>query len=179
MKKSRDRATDFDTIVRENHTMIFRTILGFVHIREDAEDLTQEVFVSAWRNIGKFRGDARLSTWLYRIAVNISLNFAAQKRHKTFIQAGEDLWNSIVNKTRELQTPHRMLENKEDSEVIQKAIDSLPDKQQTAFVLTRINDLPQKEVADIMGISQRAVEQLLLRAKVNLSKKLGAGHKKK
>jgi RNA polymerase sigma-70 factor (ECF subfamily) len=178
MKKRNDNALGFDAIVKKNHTLVFRTVLGFVHVREDAEDLTQEVFISAWQNIGNFRGDAQVSTWLYRIAVNTSLNFIAQRRRKKIIQTGEDTLRFIFNRAGDTQTPHRMLEADEERETIQKAIDSLPGKQRKAFVLTRMNDLPQKEVAEIMNTSQRAVEQLLLRAKANLSKKLEAPHKK-
>lgn len=178
MKKSIDRTTCFDTIVKENHSLIFRTVLGFVHVREDAEDLTQEVFVTAFQHLDDFRNDAQISTWLYRIAVNISLNFVTQKRRGRFIQAVEDFRNTIFYKTEDAKTPHQLLEAGEEREIIQKAIDSLNDKQRTAFVLTRMNDLPQKEVAAVMGISQRAVEQLLIRANANLRKKLGATHKK-
>lgn len=173
MQKNIDHIADFNTVVKENHLMIFRTILGFVHIREDAEDLTQEVFVTAYQNSRKFKGNSQISTWLYRIAVNTALNFVAQKQRRSVIQFGEDIWKSIFNKVSVEQSPQQILETDEENDIMQKAINSLPEKQRTAFILTRIDDLPQKEVAAIMGVSQRAVEQLLLRAKTNLNKKLG------
>jgi RNA polymerase sigma-70 factor (ECF subfamily) len=178
MTKGIDSATSFETIVGENHTMIFRTVLGFVHVREDAEDLTQEVFVTAYRNIGDFRGEAQVSTWLYRIAVNTSINFIARKRRRALIGLGGDIWRSIFDREEDIKTPHRILEADQERESIERAIDSLSDKQRTAFVLTRMNELPQRDVADIMCISQRAVEQLLFRAKANLVKKLEPTHKK-
>lgn len=151
--------------------MIFRTIIGFVHLKEDAEDLTQEVFITAYKNIDKFRGESEISTWLYRIAVNTSLNFVAAKQRKNIMSFGS-IWESLFNKADAEKNPLQELESNEQKKEIALAIDSLPEKQRTALVLTRFNDLPQKEVADIMKISQRAVEQLLLRAKVNLTKKL-------
>ncbi|MDR2498738.1 MAG: hypothetical protein LBD28_04795 [Tannerellaceae bacterium] len=68
MAKQAPHITDFDLIVKEFHGMVFRTVLGFLHVREDAEDITQEVFVKAYRNIEKFRGDSSLSTWIYAVS---------------------------------------------------------------------------------------------------------------
>lgn len=163
---------DFNIVFEKNQTLIFRTILGFVHSCEDAEDLTQEVFVLAYQNRHKFRGDSEISTWLYRIAINTSLNFIVHQKRKTILQMGEDIWNYLFNKSNDDKNPQQTLEEEEEKRRIQKAIDALPEKQKTAFILTRVNELPQKEVAEIMGISLRAVEQLLLRAKENLKKKL-------
>jgi RNA polymerase sigma factor, sigma-70 family len=168
----------FDLIVREYHTMVFRVVLGFVRQREDAEDLTQDVFVSAYKNIEEFRGEAEMSTWLYRIAINLSLNFMDRKKRRDLLQAGESMLKSLFRIADNTKNPQKVLETEEEERRIQKAISSLPQKQQIAFILTRINDLPQKEVAKMMNISQRAVEQLLLRGKNNLNKKLGIAIRK-
>ena len=178
MSKHIEHKADFAVIVKKYHTMIFRTSIGFVHVQEDAEDLTQEVFINAYQNISKFRGDSEVSTWLYRIAVNTALNFVAQKQRRGFLQFG-DLLKTFFNKASNSLNPQQKFEAAEEKETVRKAIDSLSDKQRIALVLTRFDDLPQKEVAKIMGISQRAVEQLLLRAKINLSKKLEQPIRKK
>lgn len=178
MSKHIEHKADFAIIVSKYHTMIFRTVIGFVHVQEDAEDLTQEVFVSVYQNISKFRGDSEISTWLYRIAVNTSLNFVSQKQRKSFLQFG-DLLKSFFTKASDEKDPQQKLEADEEKAAVRNAIDSLPDKQRTALILTRFNDLPQKEVAQVMGISQRAVEQLLLRAKTNLRKILNPPIRKK
>lgn len=171
MNKKTD-ITDFNAIVKEYHCVIFRTAIGFVHLREDAEDITQEAFIKAYQNHENFRGESEISTWLYRITVNLSLNFIAQKQRKSFLQITSDLFNNLINSPDDTKNPNELLEESEEKVLIQKAIDSLPEKQRIAFILTRYDDLPQKDVAGIMQISQRAVEQLLLRAKINLNKKL-------
>ncbi|MFV0545038.1 MAG: RNA polymerase sigma factor [Bacteroides sp.] len=162
----------FEKIVREYHPMVFRTALGFVHNKEDAEDLTQEAFLRAYRAWGHFRGDAEVSTWLYRITINLSLNYINIKNRKGWLQLGEEAVRKLLNLESDGCNPQEELEQQESERRVAAAIDSLPDKQRTAFVLLRYEELPQKEVAQIMGVSEGAVEQLLIRAKTNLQKKL-------
>lgn len=88
---NKSQIESFEQVVEKYHKMVFRTALGFVHQREDAEDLTQEVFVRAYRNWDRFRGDSQISTWLYRITVNLSLSYINTKSRRSLIQFGEDL----------------------------------------------------------------------------------------
>jgi len=163
---------DFEEAVNKYHKVVFRTALGFVHIKEDAEDLTQEVFLRAYRSWDKFRGDSEVSTWLYRITVNLSLSYIHISNRKNLIQMGEDFFRYLSGYRSSEPDPHQQMEKEEQERRIASAIDSLSDKQRTAFVLSRFDELPQKKVASIMGIAEGAVEQLLIRAKTNLKKKL-------
>ena len=163
---------DFEDAVCKYHKMVFRTALGFVHIKEDAEDLTQEVFLRAYRSWDKFRGDSEVSTWLYRITVNLSLSYIHISNRKSLIQIGGDFLKHLSGYRAGEPDPHQRMEREEQERRIAKAIDSLSDKQRTAFILSRFDELPQKEVASVMGITEGAVEQLLIRAKANLKKKL-------
>lgn len=163
---------DFEQIVRQYQTMVFRTAIGFVHTKEDAEDITQDVFLRAYRSWDNFRADAAVSTWLYRITVNLSLNHINSKNKRGVLQIGEDLLSNLLAWSSGVQNPHQQMEQREQDDKIAYAIDSLPDKQRTAFVLSRYDDLPQKEISAIMGVTEGAVEQLLMRAKANLQKKL-------
>lgn len=173
MAKNKIDPANFAEVVNEYHTLIFRTAMGFVHSKEDAEDLTQETFIKAFQNIHKFRGDSEISTWLYRIVVNLSLNHISQKKKKGWLSFSNNLLQNIFTlKTSDDPNPQQKIECDERDMLIQDAIDQLPDKQRTAFILYRYDDLSQKQVADIMNISEGAVEQLLLRAKNNLQKKL-------
>lgn len=174
MEKRTENRINITEVVEKYHPMVFRIAVGFVHIREDAEDITQEVFIKIYQNQDKFRGESEISTWLYRITVNTSLNFIAQKKRRSFLQFGDELLKNLFGKADERKNPQQELEEAEEKAEIRKVIDSLPEKQRIAFVLTRYDELPQKEVAEIMQISQRAVEQLLLRAKANLNKKLSS-----
>jgi RNA polymerase sigma-70 factor (ECF subfamily) len=162
----------FETVFSEYHTKVFRTAMGFVHSKEDAEDLTQEVFIRAYRSRNSFRGDAGISTWLYRITVNLALNHIGREKRRTVFRPASDSLDDYANRDGGEKTPHKLLESSELRENIRRAIDSLPDKQRTAFVLSKYEELPGREIAEVMKTSEGAVEQLLQRAKGNLQKKL-------
>ncbi len=171
-------------LMEKYQPLVFRTCLGFVHNKDDADDLTQEVFIQAYKSLSSFKGEAAFSTWLYRIAVNASLNRIRQSRIKSILQyfksfsGGEkDPEDKFLHDAPE--NPEEILIRQEYSGWLGKALDSLPENQRTAIVLSKYDDLPQKEIAEIMGISEGAVEALLQRAKKNLREKLSAGSKKK
>jgi len=162
----------FELFVVKYQTMVFRTAMGFVHNKEDAEDLTQDVFISAFQSIASFQGNSEFSTWLYRITVNTSINHLNRNKHSAFLQFAGDLLQNFFSKESGDKNPHQQLEQSERDTAIRKAIDSLPEKQRTAFVLSKYDDLTQKEIAAIMQSTEGSVEQLLQRAKTNLQKKL-------
>ncbi|MDR2908229.1 MAG: RNA polymerase sigma factor [Bacteroidales bacterium] len=162
----------FEQIVEDYQAMVFRTAMGFVHEREEAEDITQDVFIKAYRKFDQFRGDSAISTWLYRITVNVALDYVSHKRRKIFVQYGHDMMKKWFDRQDQTQSAHQQMELSERGQIIRKAIDELPDKQRTAFILSRYDDLPQADIAAIMILSEGAVEQLLQRAKAKLQKKL-------
>jgi RNA polymerase sigma-70 factor (ECF subfamily) len=162
----------FEKIVGKYHAMVFRTAVGFVHCREDAEDIAQDVFLRAYQSWEKFRGEAEISTWLYRITVNVSLNHLSRKKRRNFLYVGEIFLNHLFNKADSAKNCHQTLEIAERDHCIRQAIDALSDRQKTAFILRYYDEFSQKEIASIMRLSEGAVEQLLQRAKSNLQKKL-------
>jgi RNA polymerase sigma factor (sigma-70 family) len=155
---------------------VFNTCLSYLQHTEEAEEITQDVFLEIHRSIGNYKGESTLSTWIYRISVNKCLDFLRHRKRKK--RAG--ILVSIFKKdSTELQvdSPHFdhpgvALENKEKAALLFKVIDKLPDQQKTAFILSQIEDLPQKEIATIMKLSEKAIESLLQRAKANLRKDL-------
>lgn len=157
---------DFALLVEKYQQPVFRTANGLVHNTADAEEITQDVFLKAFFKLSSFNGKAAFSTWLYRIAVNTSLNFLKKKKRNQF-------WTGLTSL---LQLPSKdknaemMLVEKSQQQLIELAIEQLPFKQRTAFVLTKYEELPQREVATIMHSSEGAVEQLVIRAKTNLKK---------
>ena len=160
--------TNFNLLIKRYESNVFRTAIGFLHNKEDAEEITQDVFIKVYQSLSTFSGKAAFSTWLYRITVNTSLNYLRKKKRKTFwIGLSEML--QIPSKDKPAET---VITAQSEKTIIQQAIDKLPEKQRQAFVLSRYEELPQKQVADIMRISEGAVEQLILRAKSNLKKKL-------
>lgn len=173
----------FGVLVERYSQMVFRTCLGFVHIREDAEDLTQEVFIRAFQSLGGFKGNSSFSTWIYRIAVNASLNFTRNRRKISFLERFESLFTSEGPGEKNplllfTEDPEKIMIAREHSLWLQRALDSLPSNQRTAIILSKYDDLSQKEIAEIMDLSEGAVEALLQRARKNLRKKLSPGEKK-
>lgn len=120
--------TEFESIVSQYQTMVFRTAMGFIHSKEDAEDLTQEVFIRAFRSWDSFRGNSEISTWLYRITINLSLSFIDQQKKRSLFQLAGDVFNNIINQKNTEKSPQELLEELELNQAIQKAIDSLPEK---------------------------------------------------
>jgi len=172
-------STGFKTLVDKYQLLVVNTCYGFVHNREDAEDIAQEVFIEVHRSINKFRKESKISTWLYRISVNKSLNFIRDNKKNTWFQSLDILFGSekSLGKVIELSDsksniPDRIIENKETANYINEAIDSLPKNQKVAFTLHKYEDLSYKEIADVMELSLSSVESLLFRAKKNLQEKL-------
>src|SRR5690554_5776007 len=87
----------FKLLVEQHQQMVFRTIMGFVHVKEDAEDLTQEVFINAYQSLHYYQEKAAFSTWLYRIAVNTSLNFIQKNRFQKLLDFAEDKMQILFN----------------------------------------------------------------------------------
>lgn len=172
----RGNSSKFQLIVEKHQLMIFKTCMGFVHHHEDAEDLTQEVFLKAYQSLNLFKGDSAFGTWLYRIAINHSLTFLRKRKTKNLIQSVEDFFG--INNS-DTETPESLTIEDERKKIIRDAVDSLSENQKIAFTLSKYDDMKQSEIAEIMMISEGAVESLLQRAKNNLQKKLVQHRNKK
>lgn len=164
----------FALLVERHQEMLFRTAMGFVHSKEDAEDILQEVFVSAYNALNHFSGDAAFSTWLYRITVNTCINYINKKKRRAWLQSPGTALMQVFERESDDKNPEQQLLQDERDRQIRRAIDSLSQKQRTAFVLQKYDELSQREIAAIMQISEGAVEQHLQRAKINLQQKLAS-----
>ena len=162
----------FSVIVNLYKESVFRIAIGYMHTKDDAEDIVQEVFIKTYQSLSGFRGKSEFSTWLYRITVNTCLNAIEKKQRYSFFQKAEDTVSRIFNIRSDDKNPEEKLLSQEKEKAVQDAIDSLPKQQRTAFTLKRYEDLSQLEISKIMNLSEGAVEQLLQRAKVNLTNKL-------
>jgi RNA polymerase sigma-70 factor (ECF subfamily) len=170
------RENNFRQLFNTHHQKVFNIALNMIHNIEDAEEVTIEVFIKVYHSLDSFQGQSEVSTWIYRIAVNKSLDFLkAMKRKKRFAfftqlfhpETGEPL-----PELSHFDHPGVLMENKERSQILFSAIDKLPETQKTAFVLAKIEGFPQKEVAQMMNLSGKAVESLVQRAKENLRRLL-------
>lgn len=167
----------FKILVDKFQVKVIRTCLGFVHSAADAEDIAQEVFIEVFRSMNKFRGESELSTWIYRIAVNRSINFirsSARRRVISFLTGMTDEEKPRVpeKESGKESSPDEAMIRADQARALEKALSSLPDNQRTAFVLNKYDDLSYKEIADVMKISMGSVESLIFRAKQNLQKSL-------
>ena len=166
----------FKILVDEHQKKVLNTCNRFVNNKEDAEDLTQEVFIEVYRSISGFRGDSKLSTWIYRIAVTKSLDFIRRKkRKKRFgimrnVFSGEPLNEEL--KTSENLNPGAQAENQDRIRILNEALKSLPENQRVAFTLSKYDEMSYQEISEILETTISAVESLIHRAKNNLKKKL-------
>lgn len=163
-----DGETDmFRLLVERYHERIFILSRGFVHQLQDAEDITQETFLRAFISLGSFRGSSEFSTWLYRIGINSAYTFLRKREKKSILSFYESKVGAIANllQTNKNDNPHRILSSKEVQELIYREIDRLPQRQRVAFIFSRLDEMPQKEIAQIMSLSVHAVESLIQRAK--------------
>ncbi|WP_282121625.1 RNA polymerase sigma factor [Algibacter mikhailovii] len=156
---------------------VFATCISFVPNKEDAEDIAQEVFVEVFKSITKFKGDSKLSTWIYRITTNKCLEFIRKKNtKKRFAFMQSIMGNAIpMDKTSyftEMNHPGVILENKEKSETLFLAINQLPEAQKVVFTLHKVDGKSYQEISDITEKSLSSVESLMFRAKKNLQKLL-------
>ena len=171
-KIKNNERTAFRTFYDNYKVLVYNVCYRMLNNKQDAEDATQDVFIKAFRSIHKFRGDAKLSTWIYKIAVNISLNYTRRKKIVAWLSLdflmGKEEYFMDNSKTR----PDLELEKNESEIFVQEAINSLPARQRTAIVLQRYEGLSYKEISAVMNTSLSAVESLLHHAKENLAKKL-------
>lgn len=161
----------FREFVGEYQHRILNGAFKFVRNTEAAEDITQEVFMETFESIRSFRGDSKLSTWLYRIMVAKSLNWIRNTRRKKrfglfLLYNEEGVEQPMFSSTKNL--PEEEIVRQEMAEVLTKALDRIPESQRTAFTLHKIEEFSYEEIAGIMDVSHSAVESLLHRAKHNL-----------
>jgi RNA polymerase sigma-70 factor (ECF subfamily) len=178
--KSGDEAA-FKYMVTSWQDMVYNTALGLVQSEMDAEDVAQDVFIKAWESIDGFKGESKLSTWLYRITVTKSLDFLRSRKRKkrfAYVQSLFGMNDELVVDPPDFIHPGVVAEKKQMSVALFKALNTLPEQQKAAFVLSRIEGLNHKEVSEVLNTTVPAVESLLQRAKLNLRKKLENDYRK-
>jgi RNA polymerase sigma-70 factor (ECF subfamily) len=161
------RREAFDVIVERHRRTVYQVCYRFVNNHEDASDLSQEAFVRAWRGLGNFQGQSALSTWLYRIAVNLCLNRLSLKTPRL-----EPIESTERFEDTRSDDPQARLLRAERGAIVRKAIASLPKKQRATLILRAYHDLPHQQIAEILGSSVGAVKANFFHALANLKKRL-------
>ena len=156
----------FDVLVEKYQRDIYRLCYRYVNDHQDANDMAQEVFVKAYRALGRFRGDSSFSTWLYRIAVNTCLNFRASRRPPAV-----ELPDALPDRA---PGALESLERDERSRLVREAVSRLPEKQRATLILKVYHELTHEEVATILGSSVGTVKANVFHALGNLRKMLAS-----
>jgi len=159
-----ERTRELEGIVREQRGRLLGLCYRYAGNREDADDLVQEVFLKAYRGLHGFRGEASVSTWLYRIAVNTCLNWLSAKKLRA-----EELSPNLADPG---PSPWERLGRSETAETVRRAVLRLPDRQRMTLVLRVYEELSHKEIADVMGCSLGTAKANFFFALKNLRKLL-------
>ena len=155
---------------------VFNTSLGYLQNTQDAEEITQDIFIEIFNSSGKFKGESSLNTWIYRITVNKCLDhikyLKRKKRFASVVSIFKPDTGELDIDTADFIHPGIEIELKEQSRILFKAVNKLPDNQKTAFILSKIEQLSYKEISEVLNCSLSSVESLIYRARQNLIKEL-------
>ena len=143
----------FAYVVEEYSERLYWQIRKMVYSHDDANDILQDVFIKAWLNIDKFRGDAKLSTWLYKIAINESITFINRSKAKLNLSIDDDD-SFLVNKLE----GDKYFDGDRAQLLLQQAVVTLPEKQRLVFQMKYFNELKYDDMSDILGTSVGALK---------------------
>lgn len=163
--------TSFQKLYDFFSSKVYNTALLHLQNKEEAEEVTQDVFVEVYRAAKDFKGDAQVSTWIFRIAVNKCvdrLRYHKRKKRFAFVLSFFSGEGAVRFDTPSFDHPGLSLENKEKGRLLMQAIGQLPEAQKNVIIMALIEDRPRQEIADIMNQSLKATESTLQRAKANL-----------
>jgi RNA polymerase sigma-70 factor, ECF subfamily len=172
----------FEELLGRYEEKLYRLAMRFVRNESDAQEILQDVFLSAWRKLPGFEGRAQFGSWLYRVTVNASLMFLRSRNRHPEVML-EDMEPAVLSKTTEASVhglnedwsrrPDEQLQSEEMRRHIQGAVDSLPDGLRTVFLVRDVEGLSTEETAELLGLSLPAVKTRLHRARLALREAIG------
>lgn len=165
----------FDLLVRKYQHKIAKLVARYVYDRSEVEDVTQEVFIKAYRALAGFRGDSAFYTWLYRIAINTAKNhlvFQGRRLPSTDIEAEDAELTAEGSVLREITTPEHSVLADEIAQTVTRALAALPEDLRTAITLREIEGLSYDEIAVIMECPIGTVRSRIFRAREAIDKEL-------
>jgi RNA polymerase sigma-70 factor (ECF subfamily) len=160
----------FEALIAEYQTVVFSVALRIFQNREDAADMAQEALIKAYKNISRFEGKSKFSTWLYKITYNVCIDELRKKKKTeiTSIDAAFENGDSKLRLTDTAPSPEEALENKELSQTIYSAIDSLSEEHRIAIILRDANGYSYEEIAEIQCCTLGTVKSRINRARRRL-----------
>jgi len=173
----------FEKLIKLYDRKVFRIAQNITHHAEDAEDVVQEAFLKAYKNLDRFEGNSKFYTWLVRIAVNEALMKLRKRKSDKTVSMDEDVETEDGTMPREIAdwapTPEQNYSQTELREILSKTIQGLPVGFRTVFVLRDVEQLSTEETAEALGLSVPAVKSRLLRARLQLRERLNRYFAKK
>lgn len=170
-------AQAFERLVTPHEQTLWRVCWHYTHHQEDAADCLQETMLKAWRSIGQYRGDCELSTWLYRIAATVCVDFLRKRKRLPPTESADEMAETGTHPVDASPTPDEAALNAESAQQLRQAIDSLPADMRTALVLYALEGQPYEAIAEITGASIGTVKSRISRARQKIAAFLAAGNK--
>lgn len=164
----------FERLVTPHEQMLWRVCWHYTHHQEDASDCLQEAMLKAWRAIGSYRGECALSTWLYRIASTVCLDFLRKRKRLPKTESADEMSEDGFMPVDPSPTPDESILKAESTAHIRAAMDALPGDMRTVLVLYALEGLGYEEIALTLGISVGTVKSRLNRARQKIAKYLAA-----
>jgi RNA polymerase sigma-70 factor (ECF subfamily) len=161
----------FELLVRRHNQKIYRTARAIVKNEAEAEDVMQQAYIAAYQHLAEFKGDAQVSTWLVRIAVNEALG-RLRKAKKLSLVDDESVWESLMSQSTPPPSPEQQASTHELSQVLEAMVDTLPEIYRLVFTLREIEEMSTAETAAALGVSEDVVKQRLHRAKALIDDQL-------
>ncbi|MBA2322439.1 MAG: sigma-70 family RNA polymerase sigma factor [Deltaproteobacteria bacterium] len=168
----------FQGLVEKYQNRIFAMVYGMTRNREDARDIAQDTFVKAFRNLDSFRLESSFYTWLYRIAMNLTIDHARRVKRQPVGEFDETIAQrddaGSIAEPHHIDSPSRALERKELYTHIMDALDRLPEDQKQVILLRELEGLSYKEISDLLEIPEGTVMSRLFYARKKMQKLLAA-----
>lgn len=165
----------FDVLVRKYQLKILKLVMRYIRDPSEAEDVTQEAFLKAYRAMPKFRGDSAFYTWIYRIAINTAKNFLVAAKRRP-LDYNLDLQDSeqydMQARLKDIDSPERMMLTEEIRDTVNRAIDKLPEDLRTAIILREMEGMSYEEIAQSMECPVGTVRSRIFRAREAIDKRL-------
>lgn len=169
-------AQAFEQLVTPHEQMLWRVCWHYTHHQEDAADCLQETMLKAWRAIKTYRGECSLSSWLYRIASTVCLDFLRKQKRLPETESADEMAEDGFTPVDDAPTPDEAVIKAESTENIRAAIDSLPGDMRTVIILYALQGLGYEEIASAMQTSVGTVKSRLNRARQKIAKLLADGN---
>ena len=166
----RGNVNDFEKLVTAYEKNVYSLALRMVGDPEDAADMTQETFIKAYRSLSSFRGDSKFSSWLYRIASNVCLDFLrSRSRHPQVSLSSSDEDDRTTFELPDMsRNPEEQLMKKLSMEAVRRGLEQLPEQQRQILVLRELGGLSYAELAQTLGLEEGTVKSRIFRARKRL-----------